>query len=254
MITMKSVRRDWKVIKVGRITWPWYRDPLICYWLLTMVFMAVFILDNCVLNYSKSGEPELVDMDEQISDSDIISTINDIKFFDDALWRNLSYEKRATACEKIVQLEARHLGLSKDLQLRFENIDEIDENATGLYYDDTETVVIRNDLLESNYCRDQVLETIFHECHHAYSYDLIDAYKILPDKYKRLYLLREAKEYDNEINIKGYVTPTDDNYIDYYFQKYESKSREYAKSRLFEYLSVLSDEDNAAQVVIHSIY
>ena len=234
--------------------WNWSRDPLICYWLLAMVFMAVMIIDNCFIDHIKGSGSRLVYMDEQITDSDIIGTINDIRSFDPDSWKKLSYDERKVACEKVLQIESRHLGLSKELLLEVEDTAYIDENASGLYYDNTGTVIINKHLIESNDCNENVLKTVFHECYHAYIYDLMEVYSNLPEVYKGLYLFRDAKEYDKEINSIGYVPPTDEKYVDYYFQRNELSSREYATSRMKEYRSVLSDPENSALVVIHSIY
>ena len=150
------------------------------------------------------------------------------------LWREEEFSQlqeleKMELFQKLADLECRYLGIEL---LTVERERYECENMRGYYSEYGRILSISEKLLHAD--RTDVLETLLHECHHAYAHDLVN-YVTNTDTienpelrmFQEVYVLRDAFE--------NYVK-AEENYTAYYWNPVEVEARAYAKERMGTYL------------------
>ena len=77
-----------------------------------------------------------------------------------------------------------------------------------------------------------VLESLCHECFHAYQYQMIALYEDIPEKYRNMLLFQYVGSYIKETS--NYNDGSGD-LVDYYYQTIEIQARQYAELAVADY-------------------
>ncbi len=144
-------------------------------------------------------------------------------------WGDTDMDQRLEIGQKILNCEARYLGLTNEITLVTK---ELDEMTRGHYSNADHQIVISSTHL-MNASGYDVLETILHECYHAYQYELIYLYHKVDSKSRNLMLFDAAAVYLDE--FQDYTNGTEDFY-EYYSQSVETDARKHSKNEMQEYI------------------
>ncbi len=131
--------------------------------------------------------------------------------------------------QKLVDLECRYLGI-EPVTVEKETYER--ETLRGYYSEYGRVLSVSEKLLSVN--RIDVMETLLHECHHAYAHDLVNHISSLENiekpelrMYQEVYELKDAFEHYVEAEV---------DYEAYHENLVEAEARAYAKERMAEYL------------------
>jgi hypothetical protein len=149
-------------------------------------------------------------------------------------WQDLSIQQKLNVCQKIINCEGRYLGLSHEIII---GTAELYEDTLGYYSEAKHQIVIDINHLKDSYSYD-VLETLLHECAHAYQYDQVALYKTLDEKSRNLLMFYDASIYMEE--FADYKDGHDD-YEQYSSQKSEIDARKAGKTESLEYISRINE-------------
>ncbi|MBR4881269.1 MAG: hypothetical protein IKU19_05005, partial [Clostridia bacterium] len=134
----------------------------------------------------------------------------------------------------IKDIEADYLGINHEIYL---SVDFTDEGTLSYYSHREHKIVISAEHIKNGSPYD-VLHTLLHESYHAYSYQVVDLYRNVPDEYKRMRLFKNAQRYEEEFS--SYVNGNDD-YFGYISQFCEMDANQYAEIMAGEYYCVIDD-------------
>lgn len=152
------------------------------------------------------------------------------------IWEMLSYDERLWTIENLKNIELNYLGVSKDILLV---ITELEDSTLGEYSDN---IIKIDEYYFNNSPIEEIVETVCHECRHAYQHACIEAYYDADESFQDLYMFTSTKIYaDNWFNYIEYDAGKD-NYDEYYNQPIESDSFSYASQRAQVYYSELIPE------------
>lgn len=182
-----------------------------------------------------------------VQEHTIENNIDKVLLLQESEWNKLDVEEKINVMQTIANIEAASLGISDELTVRGE---ELEENVAGKYSDAMRLILIDVDHLKND-SGFQVLETLCHEVYHCYQYRLIDAYNGADEKAKRLLIYKKAETYSwEEVN---YVDASVD-VAAYYAQSLEIDANEYAKEEVYiyyfwvcDYKSKLAQEQQSEQ-------
>lgn len=133
-------------------------------------------------------------------------------------WSNLNIQEKLYVCQKIINCEARYLGLSHAINVETA---ELSKNTLGCYSDAQHKIYIDMNYLTNSGGYD-VLKTLIHECTHAYQHEQVQVYESLDEETRNLLIFYDASIYMEE--FANYVTGKDD-FLQYYNQKAEVDAR-----------------------------
>ena len=191
------------------------------------LFLPVFFGETPFSSSVSTAKPE-AGKEETIEDhKDTILKLNE--------WDQLGIVEKLNILQEIANIEASsRWGIHHELNVCAE---EMDEYQCGYYIDRTHEIHLNLLHLEEASMED-VLESFFHECFHAYSHRLVDLYNNTAEEYKNLMIFEDAVTYDEEYS----------NYIDgqtltsfeaYYEQKCELHARYWGQRLSSEYVQTL---------------
>lgn len=153
-------------------------------------------------------------------------------------WERLSVEERMETLEVIKNIEMRYLGVCHEVSLEAA---PLDGNKLGCFYTGVNKIVIDAEHLQ-NGSASELLNTLTHECHHAYTRQQVEVYQKLPAEYKDMLLFHVIKTYEEE--YANYVNGTED-YAAYKLQLIEKHARDYAEEAVEDYYRALSKYENS---------
>ena len=127
-----------------------------------------------------------------------------------AEWGNLSHEEKMSPLQTVVNIEATYLTISP-ITLKST---KLENNAVGQYSYDENIIYIDSEFLAISDSPD-VLDTICHECRHAYQHYVVDMLEWSQDSVSSHYYYRSAQQWKLELNDyrDGQL-----NYVTYYQQ------------------------------------
>ncbi len=146
-------------------------------------------------------------------------------------WEQLDMKERLNVCQAIVNCEARYYGLSHELMV---GTAALDGNTLAYYNEQLHQIVIDVDYLKLGYSY-VLLESLIHECTHAYQYEQINLYKKVDEESRNLLMFYEASVYLEE--FADYVDGSDsEDFERYYGQLAEVNARKAGESGAEEYI------------------
>lgn len=180
-----------------------------------------FILEN-VLGRSEE-HADYSEYDEYYLDEGLIKVYGN--------WDEASYQEKTRFLEVIKNMELNNLGVLYKVDLIYKELDELEGNYSHF----EKTITIDKDLIEEHVLN--VINTVAHECYHAYEHQCVDLYESLDENHKQLTLFENVEIYKNEFD--NYIS-SKENYEKYYGQQVEIDSRCYASERVDYYFVLLS--------------
>lgn len=191
------------------------------------LFLPVFFGEAPFSSSVAAAKPEAGKKETIEDHKDTILKLNE--------WAQLDIAEKLDILQEIVNIEASgRWGIHHEIKVCAE---EMDRYQFGYYIDRTHEIYL-NLLHLEEYPMEEVLNSLFHECFHAYSHRLVDLYNNTAEEYKNLMLFEDAVTYDEEYS----------NYIDgqtlmsfeaYYEQKCELDARYWGQRLSSEYVQIL---------------
>lgn len=165
-------------------------------------------------------------------DNDIDFIKDKLKYLSPDYFSTASINQKLTALQYVSDLEAKYCGLSYDIPVL---VDNLDEDTRACYTDRTRTLTINLYHLENGEPL-RLITSVCHEVYHSYSYRLCDLYDSVTDEQKQLLALQKAPVYKNEFGHDLGET------LNYYFSSSEMDARNYASFRAEYYKEILGIE------------
>ena len=140
-------------------------------------------------------------------------------------WDTLSEGDKLELMQLLCNIECIYYGIPHRVPVRF-NLLPLD--TVGTY--DPESDEIKLNCYYVNHLPFAIsLNSLLHECTHAYQHAMVDAYQATPEEYRNLVCLRDARVFQYE--FAHYVGgDEDDDFNEYYSQKVERDAREVAEA------------------------
>lgn len=157
----------------------------------------------------------------------IAENMDTILLLQEDQWFRLDASERLHILKTIADIEANYLGFPEVTVCTA----VLEKNTLGSYDDSTRTITLN---LSRLVCEDAstILETLCHECYHAYQHRLVSVYNALDVQSRELLVFYEASKYNQE--FANYIDGNED-YDAYYDQWCETDSREYARDAAEDY-------------------
>ena len=143
-------------------------------------------------------------------------------------WKKLNSQQKLDVLGVVLNIEIRYLGLNHEVYLKSSVLNG--ETAAHYSHKDHE-IVIDLGQLETASAAD-VLDSLCHECYHAYQYQMIALYEDTPEKYRNMLLFQYVGSYIEEMS--DYNDGSSD-LMDYYYQTIEIQARQYAELAVADY-------------------
>lgn len=199
-------------------------------WFLLFIFGAVFLGDP-IMTPAVAAATRTSGTEYSIE-----RNIDDIRKLDEDIWTDLEVREKLGVLQVVANIERDRLGISKELNVSADVLlDDDDDTYTCAHYDEARhriTVDLR--YMETG-TAEELLNTVCHECYHAYEYSMAELYGMLPEKYTSLYAVSRAGQYQAEFS--DYSDGGD--FDIYYDQVVEYDARKYARAVTREYLGAL---------------
>lgn len=156
------------------------------------------------------------------------NNIDMVRLLREEEWKELSPQQKLDVLGVVLNIEIRYLGLNHEVYLKSSVLNG--ETAAHYNHKDHE-IVIDLGQLETAAAAD-VLESLCHECFHAYQYQMIALYEDTPEKYRNMLLFQYVGSYIKETS--NYNDGSGD-LMDYYYQTIEIQARQYAELSVADY-------------------
>ena len=165
----------------------------------------------------------------EVAEQTINNNIEELAQLYNGAWDDFTIEERLAILQTVADIERRYLGIPHELYVGTGNPKDTE---LGYYADNTHEIVLNIDFLTSCSAYEAV-ETVAHECYHAYQHRIIDAYDELDDDLKGLYIFDDAVIYKEE--FLNYIDSEKDP-IGYWNMSCEMDCRKYGEDAAEEYL------------------
>lgn len=156
------------------------------------------------------------------------NNIDTISLLREEAWEKLNPQQKLDVLGVILNIEIRYLGLNHEVYLKSSVLDG--ETAAHYNHKDHE-IVVDIDLLKTASAAD-VLDSLCHECYHAYQYQIIALYEASPEEYRDMLLFQYVDSYMEEFS--NYDDGSQDP-MNYYYQTVEVQARQYAEVSVADY-------------------
>lgn len=206
----------------------WKRNSAIASLVIMVPIAVLSLLYGTVLN--SKAEVVKVYGDEHSLKANI-EVISDIE---PSRWENLSIEDKLLVAQKIVNCQARHYGLSREIMV---GTDDLSTGTLAYYKDSTHQVVIDLEYLQNAYSY-EVLETLLHEVYHAYQHNQVELYQKLDKEDRNLFMFYDISVYMEEF---ANYEDGDENFYSYYTQLAEIHAREASETESLEYIAAINE-------------
>lgn len=147
-------------------------------------------------------------------------------------WAALTVQERLDVLQTVANIERSYLGVPHELSL---GAGTLEEDVLGHYDFVTNQIVLSLDHLAEDDA-DDVLDTVLHECYHAYQHNLVELYGQSPERYRELQIFTAARDYAEE--MADYQDG--DDFSAYYSQRCERDARNYAEAGVQDYYDRLA--------------
>jgi len=152
------------------------------------------------------------------------------------LWEDMDVESRVETLERVLEAEAECLGI-RTPRLTAACLAEDDKNANGQYNHTRDRIELDEEALMTRDGRD-TLETLLHECRHAYQHSVVDMIDWSHEAAKQHAFFAEARAWREEhIGASVYNNSPEgieEYFLEYYYTAIERDAREYARARIRE--------------------
>ena len=140
-------------------------------------------------------------------------------------WDTLSEGDKLELMQLLCNIECIYYGIPHRVSVRFSLL-PLD---TGGTYDPESDEITLNCYYVNHLPFSVSLNSLLHECTHAYQHAMVDAYQETPEEYRNLICLRDARVFQYE--FAHYVGgDEDDEFDEYYSQKVERDARDIAEA------------------------
>ena len=227
---IKNKRRKRQILirRMQNIVIIWRRNFAVASLFLLIPIMVSVLINGTVLS-SKTNAVKVYGK-EHCFEANIDEFVN----FAAEKWDKLDIQQKLDLCQKFVNCEAEYLGLSHKIVI---GTSVLDDRITAYYMESEHKIVIDIDYLKNSHSY-KVMQTLIHECTHAYQHELVTVYQSLDEEARNLLLFNEAsvyaKEYENYINYK-------DDFEGYYNQAIENDARGAGILRGGEYIGRINE-------------
>lgn len=149
----------------------------------------------------------------------------------DGTYQDLSVQERLDMFQRVVNIECTYFGSSIAVSVKMKPFpsNQIDTYA---YYSESEKRIYINENLFQNIDVDDALFIVLHECYHIYQSEQKKLFESVPEEFKNLMILNEAKM--NKEGLDDYIS-AEENYDEYKNQFIEKQADDYAYSEMLEY-------------------
>lgn len=159
------------------------------------------------------------------------------------VWDTLSYNERLQTIENVKNIELYYLGVPYEIDLV---IRDLDGTTRGEYCNALKIISIDEDHFNNSSVK-EIVQTVCHECRHAYQYACIEVYNNTDENYKELNMFDNSKKLmASSLNYIEYNSE-EDNYDEYSTQLVEADAFSYAAQATEEYYVKLIPEYAAEQ-------
>lgn len=157
-----------------------------------------------------------------------------LRLWKEDTYTELSDEEKEDLFRRLMNLECTYWGI-EPVGLMIEEYES--ETLMGYYRDEEYIISIREEMFD--FPRDEVINTLLHEIHHAYVYKLVESVDWGDKNIEENKNLRIYKElYQYKEGIENYISAETD-YDSYYNNPIEVAAREYAEERTDNYLNYI---------------
>lgn len=146
---------------------------------------------------------------------------------EDTAWAELTVEERLDVLQTVANIERTYLGVPHELPV---GGSIMEEGLLGQYNPVTKQIALSLDHLAEDDAAD-VLDTVLHECYHAYQHSVVELYGQSPERYRQLQMFAAARDYVEE--LQEYQDGED--FTAYYTQRFEADARRYAELGVADY-------------------
>lgn len=150
------------------------------------------------------------------------------------VWDSLSVDERLEVMEVVKNIEMRYLGVQRDIDVE---VGELDEFVLGAYRLRENKIIISESHIKHASSYD-VLHTLIHECHHAYTNEQVEALMCLPESYRSLRVFNAIRVYKEEYSD---YTGGGEDYLEYCMQLCELEAEKYAEESVEEYCVAIEE-------------
>lgn len=157
-----------------------------------------------------------------------------LRLWKEDTYTDLSDEKKKTLFQQLIDLECAYWGI-EPVKLVVEEYES--ETLMGYYVDEDHIISIREEMF--GLPREEVINTLLHETHHAYVHKLMESVDLRDkniEKNKNLRIYKELYKYKE--GIENYISAETD-YDSYYNNPIEVIAREYAEEWTVNYLNYI---------------
>lgn len=157
----------------------------------------------------------------------IAGHIEELCRLEDTAWAGLAVEERLDLLQTVANIERTYLGVPHELPV---GAGVMEEGILGQYNPVTNQIALSLDHLAEDDVED-VLDTVLHECYHAYQHSVVELYSQSPERYRQLQMFTSAREYVEELG----EYEDGENFTAYYTQRFEADARSYAEMGVEDY-------------------
>lgn len=199
------------------------------------------VLIFCTLTQLNGGIPFAINVSQSINKSaesdSLANHIETLCLLQAETWEGLSLEERLSVMQVVANIERKYLGIFDTLVVK---TDVLNEDTVATYENTAKRITIDIGHLEDD-SSEEVLNSVAHECYHAYQYALVDLYLDSSEEYRSLQIFNTTREYLNEYS--GYTDGgnTKQEFMEYYLQEVEITARAYADDAVDEYFARIDD-------------
>ena len=164
--------------------------------------------------------------------------IDTVKLLEEDSWAELNTQERLDVLGTIVNIEVRYLGINHPITLECGML----EGGTAAHYEnDSNCIVVDLPFLVDSGAS-EVLHAICHESYHAYQYQQVELFSLIPEKYRNMLMFDSVEEYEKE--FRNYEDGNDD-LAAYVLQKCEIDANRYASYSVDEYYKLIGKYSQA---------
>ena len=170
--------------------------------------------------------------------ADAAHTSNEwVRQLDEEKWQGLSDREKLDLLQLVANNECAILGVYHDVRVQSGITSK--DTVLGEYCVSKHVITINNNHLR-NVPPLEAVETIAHECHHAYAWCLTHFLEETDNQYKDMFLFNDARKYTEEFENYHDGGETHEEYEEYYYQAVEEDAREYAENAVERYEYIIS--------------
>ena len=227
-IKNKSKKRQILIRRIQNIVIIWRRNFAIGSLFLLIPIIVSVLINGTVLN-SKTNAVKVYGEEHNFE-----ANIDEFVNFAAENWDKLDIQQKLDLSQKFVNCEAEYLGLSHEIVV---GTSALDDRIVAYYSESEHKIVIDIDYLRISHSY-SVLDTLIHECTHAYQHELVTVYQSLDEESRNLRLFNEASVYAEE--FENYIDYRDD-FEGYYNQAVENDARGAGILRSGEYIGRINE-------------